>query len=109
MRVFSNLLDNALKYRRAGVAPRLEVGWRQADEELQLFVRDNGPGIKKEYQQRIFGLFQRADSSTEGTGVGLAISKRVIEVHGGRMWVESTPGQGSTFWIGLPATVVVNT
>lgn len=106
-RVFTNLIDNALKFRRPGSAPRIEIGWRLAGSELQLFVRDNGPGIKKEFQQRIFGLFQRADSETEGTGVGLAISKRVIDVHGGRLWVESQTGQGSTFWIGLPETSIV--
>ena len=108
VRVYTNLIDNALKYRRPDIAPRIEFGWRREGVELRLFVRDNGQGIKKEYQQRIFGLFQRADSKTEGTGVGLAISKRVIEVHGGRMWVESEPGKGSTFWIGLPETTMVN-
>ncbi len=107
MRVYTNLLDNALKYRRPETAPRIEIGWQQQDDRLLLYIRDNGPGIKKEFQQRIFGLFQRADSRTEGTGVGLAISKRVIEVHGGRIWVDSEPGQGSTFWISLPITAVV--
>lgn len=108
VRVYTNLIDNALKYRCPDIAPRIEIGWRREGDELRLFVRDNGQGIKKEYLQRIFGLFQRADSSTEGTGVGLAISKRVIEVHGGRMWVESEPGKGSTFWIGLPDSVIVS-
>jgi PAS domain S-box-containing protein len=107
VRVYTNLIDNALKYRRPDIAPIIEVGWQQQDHELRLYVRDNGQGIKQEYQQRVFGLFQRIDSKIEGTGVGLAISKRVIEVHGGRMWVESLPGKGSTFWIGLPETTVV--
>lgn len=106
-RVFNNLLDNALKYRRPDVAPVIEIGAERIDQEWRLYVRDNGQGIKPEYQQRIFGLFQRADSRIEGTGVGLAISKRVIEAHGGRMWVESVPGEGSTFWIGLPASLDV--
>lgn len=108
VRVFTNLIDNALKYQRPGVAPRIEIGWQRQGDELRLYVRDNGQGIKQEFQQRIFGLFQRADSRTEGAGVGLAISKRVIEIHGGRMWVESEPDQGSTFWISLPASVMVN-
>ena len=107
LRVYTNLIDNALKYSRPDSVLNIEVGWRRENRELQLFVRDNGRGIKREYQQRIFGLFQRADSEVEGTGVGLAISKRVIEVHGGRMWVESVPGQGSTFWIGLPEAIIV--
>lgn len=108
LRVYINLIDNALKYRRSEAAPHIEIGWRQESDELRLFVRDNGIGIKKEFQQRIFGLFQRADSKTEGAGVGLAISKRVIEVHGGRIWVESEPEKGSTFWIALPASVMVS-
>jgi signal transduction histidine kinase len=89
------------------VAPVIDIGAERHGGELRLFVRDNGIGIRKEYQERIFGLFQRLDTRTEGTGVGLAIARRVIEVHGGRMWVESAPGKGSTFWIGLPASVMV--
>lgn len=107
VRVFTNLIDNALKYRRRESVPRIEIGWLRQEGDLRLFVRDNGQGIKREYQQRIFGLFQRADSETEGTGVGLAISKRVIEVHGGRIWVESERGRGSTFWIALPGSLQV--
>lgn len=106
--VFFNVLDNALKFRQPGVTPRIDVGWERRGDDLCFFVRDNGRGIKPEYQQRIFGLFQRADTSIEGTGVGLAIARRVIEVHGGNMWVESEPGRGSTFWISLPDSAMVN-
>jgi PAS domain S-box-containing protein len=107
VRVFTNLIDNALKYRHPGIATCIDIGWLREEGELKLFVRDNGIGIRPEYHERIFGLFQRAHTQVEGTGVGLAISKRVIEVHGGRMWVESKPDSGSTFWIGLPRSLEV--
>jgi PAS domain S-box-containing protein len=107
--VYQNLIDNALKYRRPDVAPVIELGgFINEAGELRLYVRDNGRGIKPAYLQRIFGLFQRADTSVEGTGVGLAIAKRIVEVHGGDMWAESQEGRGSTFWISLPPSVIVS-
>jgi signal transduction histidine kinase len=66
------------------------------------FVRDNGPGIGPEFQERIFGLFNKLDPHSEGTGVGLALVKRIIEIHGGRIWVESDGVHGSTFLFTLP-------
>jgi signal transduction histidine kinase len=105
--VLQNLADNALKYHRPGVSPEIEIGWRHEGGWFRLYVRDNGIGIKKEYQERIFELFQRLDSHTDGTGVGLTISRRIIESHGGRLTAESEPGQGSTFWIALPESVMV--
>lgn len=107
-RVFTNLIDNALKYRREDASPVIEIGAARTDDAIGFFVRDNGTGIRARYREHIFELFQRADSKTEGTGVGLAIARRVIEVHGGRMWVDSKTGQGSTFWIELPASVIVS-
>jgi PAS domain S-box-containing protein len=106
-RVYTNLIDNALQYRRAGVTPRVDIGWQRAGTALRLFVRDNGVGIKPQYLERVFGLFQRLDTHTEGTGVGLAISRRVVEAHGGNMWVESEFDSGSTFWLSLPESVIV--
>lgn len=107
--VYQNLIDNAFKYRRPDVAPVIGLGGFISDAgELRLFVRDNGRGIKPAYLQKIFGLFQRVDTSVEGTGVGLAIAKRIVEVHGGNMWAESQEGQGSTFWISLPSSVIVS-
>lgn len=103
--VFQNLIDNALKYARDGIDPVIEIGSERCDGELRIFVRDNGRGIKQEYHERIFGLFQRADTQTESTGVGLTITRRIIEVHGGRIWVESESGRGSTFWISFPDSV----
>ena len=105
--VLQNLVDNALKYHRPGVPPEIEIGWRHEGKWFRLYVRDNGIGIKKEYQERIFELFQRLDSHTDGTGVGLTISRRIIESHGGHLTAESEPGQGSTFWIALPESVMV--
>jgi signal transduction histidine kinase len=86
----------------------LEIGAEQDAGEVRLYVRDNGVGIEKRYQEKIFGLFQRLDTGREGTGVGLTIARRIIEQHGGRLWVESEPGRGSTFWISLPDSVIVD-
>jgi signal transduction histidine kinase len=97
--VFENLLTNALKYGCASPGSKVSVGAERADRELRYFVRDEGPGIAQEYQERIFGLFQRLQSDQEGTGVGLAIVAKVMHVHGGQAWVESEPGKGATFWI----------
>jgi signal transduction histidine kinase len=105
--VLQNLVENALKYRRPDVAPQVEIGAERRDGELRLYVRDNGRGIPPAYRERIFELFQRLDHEASGTGVGLTIARRIVEVHGGRLWVESEPGRGSTFWIALPGSAVV--
>jgi signal transduction histidine kinase len=103
--VLQNLIDNAAKYMGAQPNPRIEIGGGERDEfgKLIFFVRDNGIGIAHEYHERIFGLFNKLDSTSEGTGIGLALVKRIIEVHGGRIWVQSEPGKGSTFYFTLPA------
>jgi PAS domain S-box-containing protein len=102
-RLFQNLLENAFKYGRSGPQPRIEAGGGIVGEQIHFYVRDNGTGIPKEYQSKIFGLFQRLDSSQEGTGIGLAIVSKIMEVHGGRAWVESDQGQGAAFWLAFPA------
>jgi PAS domain S-box-containing protein len=103
VQVLQNLIDNAAKYTGDQPAPQIEIGHRGEErDQLVFFVKDNGMGIAPEYHERIFGLFNKLDAKTEGTGVGLALVKRIIEVHGGRIWVESEAGHGSTFYFTLP-------
>jgi signal transduction histidine kinase len=73
-----------------------------------LFVRDNGVGIDPKFKDRIFGLFDKLDPRTDGTGIGLALAKRIIEFHGGRIWVESELGKGATFYFTLPQAKTQN-
>jgi signal transduction histidine kinase len=96
--VVQNLLDNAAKFMGDQPEPRIEVGWRDEPEGPVCTVGDNGIGIEPRYHDRIFGLFDRLDPSTDGTGLGLALVQRVIQMHEGRVWVESEGrGHGSTF------------
>lgn len=101
--VLQNLIDNAAKYMGDQPAPLIEIGQHgEEDGKPLLFVRDNGIGIAPEYHERIFGLFNKLDARSDGTGVGLALVKRIIEFHGGRIWVQSEAGKGSTFYFTLP-------
>jgi PAS domain S-box-containing protein len=103
--VLENLLDNAIKYIGENSEPHVKIDYRRDGEEVVFFVKDNGMGIHPRYHERIFGLFNKLDQKTEGTGVGLAIAKRIVEVHGGRIWVESEGvGKGTTFYFTLPET-----
>ncbi|MGZ7108249.1 MAG: ATP-binding protein [Methanobacterium sp.] len=104
-RVFQNLISNALKFRREGIQPKIHVSAQNKDDEYIFSVQDNGIGIEEQYNDRIFEVFKRlhAIGEYEGAGIGLAIVKRIIERHGGRLWVESEFGVGSTFYFSIPA------
>ena len=102
--VFSNLVGNAIKYRREGVPPVVRVSAEREGRSWRFSVADNGIGIEAEYFDRIFVIFQRLHTRDEypGTGIGLAVVRRIVERHGGRTRVESSPGEGSTFSFTLP-------
>jgi light-regulated signal transduction histidine kinase (bacteriophytochrome) len=101
--VFQNLIGNAIKY-RTDEPPRIHVWGDEGDGEWILSVRDNGMGIDPQYHERIFGIFKRLHGrELPGTGMGLAICKRIVERHNGRLWVESEAGKGATFRFTLPA------
>ena len=103
--VIQNLLENAAKYASPDRQPRIEIGTKVEPEKQSLFyVRDNGIGIAPEYHEVVFGLFNKLDPRAEGTGIGLALVKRIVEVHGGQIWVESELGKGASFYFTLPTT-----
>jgi len=105
VQVTQNLLDNAVKFRGPSPTPLVRIGSRRGGEQepLVLFVEDNGVGIEPRHQDKIFGLFDKLDARSEGTGIGLALVKRIVETHGGRIWVESEgPGRGARFCFTLP-------
>jgi len=105
VRLFQNLIGNAIKYRAAGRPAQVEVHWRRQTDDWLVSVQDNGIGIAPDYWQQIFALFKRLHGREEyeGTGVGLAVCKKIVERHGGRIWLTSTPADGSTFSFTLPA------
>lgn len=103
LEVYQNLIENAVKFMGTQQAARVEMGARLDEGAALCWVRDNGMGIAPIHHEKIFGLFNRLDATTEGTRIGLALVKRIVEVHGGRIWVESEgQEQGSTFLFTLP-------
>ena len=103
--VFQNLIGNAIKYRRPGVPPAVDITVRREKATWLFSISDNGLGIEPQFTEKIFGLFKRLHTGDEysGTGIGLALCQRIVERHHGRIWVESEPGRGSTFHFTLPA------
>jgi signal transduction histidine kinase len=102
--VVQNLVDNAAKYARPEERAQIQIGVSGINDDgyAIFFVRDNGIGIEPQYHERIFGLFNKLDPNTEGTGIGLSLVKRIVETHNGHIWVESEKGKGSTFRFSLP-------
>ncbi|MGB0839351.1 MAG: sensor histidine kinase [Chitinophagales bacterium] len=102
--LLQNLIDNGLKYQKENQSPIITIACKYQKGEMIIEVRDNGIGIKKEYQEKIFPIFQRLHTSQEyeGTGIGLSICKKIVERHGGRIWLESTFDVGTSFFVALP-------
>jgi len=101
-RVLQNLVGNAVKF-RGEAPPRVEVSALRDRAEWVLTVSDNGIGVDHQQATRIFGMFSRADTGADGVGIGLAVSRRIVEAHGGRIWVEPADGGGSAFRFTIPA------
>jgi signal transduction histidine kinase len=103
--VFQNLITNAAKFMSDQAHPRIEIGGRESGEWVEFYVKDNGIGIDPEYHDRIFGVFQRLkDVEVEGTGVGLSIVKKIVDLAQGKIWIESKRGEGATFFVRFPKT-----
>ena len=102
-RLFQNLIMNALRYNES-LQPVIEIGFIERDRDIHFYIKDNGIGIAPQFHQRIFVVFQRLHTDREypGTGLGLALCKKIVERHGGTIWVESQPLKGSTFYFALP-------
>ena len=104
VQLFQNLIDNGIKYRKADIPPQIDISCEMRPEEVEIIIKDNGIGINPEYHDRIFIIFHRLPNEREinGTGVGLTICKKIVERHGGQIWIDSQVGQGSAFHFILP-------
>ncbi|MEQ8173413.1 MAG: ATP-binding protein, partial [Candidatus Eremiobacterota bacterium] len=101
--VWQNLIENAVKYTGNQDKPEINIGYKNTDRGDVFYIKDNGTGIEEKYYKKIFGLFEKLEQKSEGTGIGLAIVKRIIELHGGHIWVESEgKDKGSTFYFNIP-------
>ena len=101
--LFQNLISNSLKYRKPNITPKIQIGFEDKRSAYQFFVKDNGIGISKEYHQKVFEVFKRLHSNEEyqGTGIGLANCKRIVDNHQGKIWLQSTPGKGAIFYFSI--------
>ncbi len=102
--LLQNLISNAIKFHKHDAPPRVHVAAHTDGDHWLISVEDNGIGIESRFADRIFAIFQRLHTRREypGTGIGLAICKKIVERHGGRIWMQSTPGKGTTFYFTLP-------
>ncbi|MCR9075354.1 MAG: ATP-binding protein [bacterium] len=103
--VLDNLVTNALKYGMTAEEPVLSIHAQETDSEIHFCVEDNGAGLSPDYHDRIFNIFERIDTSRGGTGIGLAIVKKIMTNQEGRVWIESEPGEGAAFWLAFPKTL----
>ena len=106
VQLFQNLISNAIKFRKE--SPRIHIQAEHRDNETLFSVNDNGIGVSERDSERIFTIFQRLHSREDypGAGLGLAICKRIVDRHGGRIWVQSHPGEGSTFYFTLDQSLI---
>jgi light-regulated signal transduction histidine kinase (bacteriophytochrome) len=102
--LFQNLLMNAMKFKKPGIAPEIKIEAHRNNGSWEFMCRDNGIGVDKQHQDRIFIIFQRLHTRNEyeGSGIGLAHCKKIVELHGGKIWIESVPQEGSTFHFTFP-------
>ena len=103
--IFSNIIENAFKFTRTREKTKIEIDCKQNQDEYLFMVKDNGVGFDMNYADKLFGLFQRlhSDSDFEGAGIGLAITRRIVQRHGGKVWIEADVNNGATFYFTLPA------
>lgn len=104
IRIFLNLIDNAIKYSKPGIQPKIQIGYVKLGDFYKFYVKDNGLGISDEFKEEVFQVFRKLNSNSKysGSGMGLPIVKKIVEDKGGKCWLESSLGDGSTFYFTIP-------